>query len=90
MTYLLGEILEMIAEDRDMAEFETRLLEEYGLDDSLRMITKDVMDRVDLPREGRNTLTILQEFEKRKKGKTRRKSAPYSRTKTGSPQIRPW
>ena len=62
---LYGEILEMIAESGFWEEFETRLLEKYGLDDSLRISKKDLMDWVELPGKGRNTTTLLQEFEKR-------------------------
>ena len=35
------------------------------MDDSFRMTKKDLMDWVELPRKGRNTITILQEFEDR-------------------------
>ena len=54
----------MIAESGFWEEFETRLLEKYGLDDSLRISKKDLMDWVELPGKGRNTTTLLQEFEK--------------------------
>ena len=43
MPSLHGEILEMIAE-RLLEEFVRGLLEEYGLDDSLRMTEKDLLD----------------------------------------------
>ena len=55
----------MIAESGFWEELETRLLEKYGINDSLRISKKDVMDWVELPGKGRNITTLLQEFEKR-------------------------
>ena len=61
---LYREILEMIAESSFWEEFETKLLEKYGLDDSLQKSKKDLMDWVELRSKERNTTTLLQEFEK--------------------------
>ena len=61
---LYGDILEMIAESGFWEEFETKLLEKYGLDDSLQKSKKDLMDWVELRSKERNTTTLLQEFEK--------------------------
>ena len=46
-------------------EFEDRLLERYGLDDSLQISKRELMEWVELPGKGRNTSMLLQELEKR-------------------------
>ena len=56
-------MLELQANHRNWSEFEERLLERYGLDDSLQM-TKELMDWLDLREKGINTTMILLEFEK--------------------------
>ena len=45
-------------------EFEDRLLERYGLDDSLQISKRELMEWVDLRGKGRSTSVLLQEFEK--------------------------
>ena len=60
-----AKVLEVQAECRNWADFERRLLEKYGFDDSLQLSKKDFMDWVESPDKGRNTSTLLQEFEKR-------------------------
>ena len=59
------EVLEIQADCCNWVEFEERLLEKYGLDDSLRISKRDLMEWVELPGKGRNTMVLLQEFEKR-------------------------
>ena len=60
-----AEVLEVQADCHNWADFEARLLEKYGFDDSLQLSKKDFMDWVESPDKGRNTSTLLQEFEKR-------------------------
>ena len=59
------EVLEIQADCRNWEEFEERIFEKYGLDDSLRISKMDLMEWVELPGKGRNTTTLLQEFERR-------------------------
>ena len=58
-----AEVLEVRAESRTWEEFEGRLLEKYGLDDALRLSKRDFMEWVESPEKGRNTSTLLREFE---------------------------
>ena len=60
-----AEVLEVLAGCQTWEEFELRLLERYGLDDSLRLSRLDFMAWVESPGKGRNTTALLQEFEKR-------------------------
>ena len=50
---------------RNWEEFEGRLLERYGYNDSLRLSKRKFMDSVESPGKERNMSTLLQEFEKR-------------------------
>ena len=59
-----AQVLEIQADCRNWEEFKERLFEKYGLDDSLRISKRDLMEWVELPGKGRNTTTLLQEFEK--------------------------
>ena len=65
MSSIYMETLMLQADSHNSKEFEGRLLESYGLDDSLKMSKKDLMDLVKLPRKQCNTPTILQQFKKR-------------------------
>ena len=60
-----AEVLEVLAGCQTWEEFEGRLLEKYGFDDSLRLSKWDFMVWVESPGKGRNTSALLQEFEKR-------------------------
>ena len=60
-----AEVLEIQAPCCDWEGLEGRLLEGYSLDDSLRVSKKELMEWVELPRNGRNTTLFLEEFEKR-------------------------
>ena len=55
----------MQATCQNWVEFEGRLLERYGFDDSLWLSKREFMEWVKSPRKGRNTSTLLQEFRKR-------------------------
>ena len=58
------EVLEIQANYRNWLEFERRLLERYGFNDSLRLSKREFMEWAESPGEGRNTSMLLQEFEK--------------------------
>ena len=60
-----AEVLEVQAGCRTWGEFEGRILEKYGLDDSLRLSKREFMEWVETPGKARNTSALLQEFEKR-------------------------
>ena len=60
-----AEVLEVLAGCQTWEEFELRLLEKYGFDDSLRLSRRDFMAWVESPGKGRNTTALLQDFEKR-------------------------
>ena len=59
------EVLEVRAESQTLEEFEGRLLENYGLDDALRLSKQDFMEWVETPEKGRNASMLLREFEER-------------------------
>ena len=59
------EVLEVRAESRTWEEFESRLLEKYGLDDALRLSKWDFMEWVEFPGKGRIASVLLREFEER-------------------------
>ena len=60
-----AEVLEIQMTCRSWEELEERLLQRYGLEDSLRLSMKDLMDWVEIPGTGRKTSVFLQEFKKR-------------------------
>ena len=81
ITWLIGSVIQSIielgklyqilsmprtrAESRTCEEFESRLLEKYGLDDALRILKQDFMEWVESPGKGRNASVLLREFEER-------------------------
>ena len=59
-----AKVLEVQAACRNLEEFEGRLLERYGYDDSLRLSKREFMDWVESLGKERNTSELLQEFER--------------------------
>ena len=45
-------------------EFEEQFLERYDFDDSFWLSKRELMEWVESPRKGRNTSTLLHEFER--------------------------
>ena len=65
MPSIHAEVLEIHTTRRSWEELKERLLQRYGLEDSLRLSMKDLMDWVEIPGTGRKTSVFLQEFKKR-------------------------
>ena len=63
MPSIHAEVLEVRAESHTWEEFEGRLLEKYGLDDTLRLSKRGFMEWVESPGKGRNASALLREFE---------------------------
>ena len=55
---------EVQADYRNWQDFKERLLERYGLDDSLRLSKRELIEWVELPNKGRNTSMLLLEFKR--------------------------
>ena len=83
MSGIHAEVLEVRVESRPWEEFESRLLEKYGLDDALRLSKRDFMEWVESPGKGRNTSVLLREFEETHRYSFRRLTKP-SWTRAGS------
>ena len=54
-----------MGESQTWEEFESLLLEKYGLDDALRLSKQDFMEWLETPEKGRNASVLLREFEER-------------------------
>ena len=59
MPSIHAEVLEIQMTCRSWEELEERLLQRYGLDDSLRLSKRELMDWVELPDKGRKTSMLL-------------------------------
>ena len=64
MLSIHAEVHEIQDDCRNWSEFEERLLERYAFNESLWLSKKELMEWVELPGKGRNTMTLLQEFER--------------------------
>ena len=65
MSSIHVEVLEIQAACRDSEELEGRLLGWYGLDYSLWLLMKELMEWAELPGKGSNTSVLLQKFKKK-------------------------